>query len=467
MIRKTSLVLWLVSILIIHLLFLSSTRFTLWPEMVVYPYLLNNGFKLYTDIINPYPPFLPLALAVFNTHVGYEPLPVQMLTWSVILLTDLLIFLISNSICKNSKKALLSLLFFVIFSIPLGINGIWFELFQTPAIIISSLFFYRHINNEKFKYLLISSMFLAIAFFIKQQTVWIIFWFAVLLVFNSKNHVQMRLKSLAILIMPIFLSLVFETIIALNLGVIKDFLMWSLYFPFFKASSLPGYILLPTVRQVLTIIILLLIFTPLLVRKKLREKFFVLTTFVLILFAYPRFDYFHLIPALAVISLIFPKNLEVLLSSKLTLKMIALVSIILFMAISAIFINRNWTNEIRFFEIEVYQAARFIQLINPKDSSVFLQNVSGQILVVSKTLPTKPWVDSFPWYLEINGVQEKVIDGIKTQKPGIIVYKPYENKGSFELASYRPALMADYLDENYLTFFKINNSLFLRKTQIK
>lgn len=465
MLNKLLVILWLVLALTLHLIFLTSTRFTLWPEMVVYPYLFNNGFKLYTDIINPYPPFLPLALAFFNKHLGYEPLIIQTLTWSVILMTDILIFLISNSIFKNPRKSLLSLLFFVIFSIPLGVNGIWFEVFQTPFIIMSVLFFYEHFKNKKLKYLLLSSVFLAIAFFIKQQALWLVFWFALLLLFKNKNSFKSQIKSLIFLAIPILLSQIFEIFIAFKLGVVKDFFFWSVYFPFFKASSLQGYVLLPTIKQSLAIIILLLIFTPLIVSKKSRERLFIITAFVLISFAYPRFDYFHLIPALAVISLAFPKNLEILHSARFSIKIISVISVILFIVISAKFVIRNWTNEIRFFEDDVYKASRFIQIVNPQNTPVFLQNVSGQILVLSKTLPAKPWADSFPWYLEINGVQEKIIEGIKTEKPQIVIYKPYESRGVFELASYRPQLVANFLDQNYLTFFKINDSLFLRKIQ--
>lgn len=459
------LILWLISILIFHLLFLTSTRFTLWPEMVVYPYLFNNGFKLYTDIINPYPPFLPLALAFFNKYLGYEPLIIQTLTWSLILMTDILIFLISNSIFKNSRKSLLSLLFFVIFSIPLGVNGIWFEVFQTPFIIMSVLFLYGHFKNKKPKFLLLSSVFLAIAFFIKQQALWLVFWFALLLLFKNKNSLKSQIKSLILLAIPILLSQIFEIFIAFKLGVVKDFFFWSVYFPFFKASALPGYILLPGLKELSILALIFLIFIPIILDKNVKERFFVFTAFAIIPFAYPRFDYFHLVPSIALLSIAFTKNLQILKSSKKFFQRIVFISFLLLLIYSIRFFSRNWTNEIRFFEIEVYKAARFIQLINPKDNPVFLQNVSGQILVVSKTLPTKPWADSFPWYLEINGVQEKIIEGIKTEKPQIVIYKPYESRGVFELASYRPQLVANFLDQNYLTFFKINDSLFLRKRQ--
>src|SRR5579872_1733894 len=106
------------SIIAIHLVFLIFTRFTLWPEMVVYPYLLNHGFALYRDIINPYPPVFIYLLSIFSKVFGYNPPPYKILTWIVIAAIDLSIFLLSKNVTKNSKTVFLSVLFFSLASIP-------------------------------------------------------------------------------------------------------------------------------------------------------------------------------------------------------------------------------------------------------------------------------------------------------------------------------------------------------------
>src|SRR3990167_65723 len=165
----------------IHLILLINTRFTLWPEMVVYPYLLNNGFALYRDIINPYPPLLSYSLAIFAKIFGYQPLPYQILTWFLIIVIDLLLFLFSRKIFTKST-ACFSLLFFAILSIPFGINGLWFDLVQTPFILGSVYYFYKFFNNPKSGRLLFNSiLFLTIALFIKQQIVWLALWYLVII----------------------------------------------------------------------------------------------------------------------------------------------------------------------------------------------------------------------------------------------------------------------------------------------
>src|SRR3989344_7436482 len=91
---------WL-PLVLIHLLLLANTKFTLWPEMVVYPYLINNNFILYKDIINPYPPMLTLLLSVFGKIFGYLPVPYEILSRAVVVLIDISIFTLARKIAKN------------------------------------------------------------------------------------------------------------------------------------------------------------------------------------------------------------------------------------------------------------------------------------------------------------------------------------------------------------------------------
>ena len=128
---------WLIAIVFFHLILLTSTTFTLWPEMAVYPYLMNNGFLLYKDIINPYPPYLSLFLSFFTKTFGYLPISFEILTLLFIFTIDYLIYTFSRKIFQSKSAAIINTAFFALFSIPFGINGLWFDLIQTPFILIS------------------------------------------------------------------------------------------------------------------------------------------------------------------------------------------------------------------------------------------------------------------------------------------------------------------------------------------
>lgn len=463
MLKKTLPFFWLLVLFLVHLILLILTTFTLWPEMLVYPYLLNHGFALYSDIINPYPPLLPYLLAFFTKQFSYNVLSIQILTYASILIIDTSIFILSLKLTKKPHLALTSLAFFVFFSVPFGVNGIWFDLFQTIPILFSTYFFYKFLQEIKNKKsLLISFFFLALAFSIKQQALWLVGWFIAVLFLRLKNTKKNKSLFLLYTAAVFLITVSFLVLTLISQKQIPELIYWAIYVPYLKSSTLPGYILLPNLKQCLILFLLVGVFAPSIIRRKLPETFLPLTGFILFLFAYPRFDYFHLVPALAVLSISFAKNIYVITKPWNKQATVSIVALLLLTVFSARYFQRNWQTNTRFFEDDVLQTAKFVQIINPKDHPVFLQNVSGQILVLSQTLPTKPWADSFPWYLELPGVQQKVLKGLEAEKPLLVIYKPYENKGRYDLASYRPAKIADYLNSNYKNIFSISDGLILR-----
>ncbi|MDO8487529.1 MAG: glycosyltransferase family 39 protein [Candidatus Curtissbacteria bacterium] len=468
MIFKPSIRLLLPLSLLSHLILLFFTRFTLWPEMVVYPYLLNHGFLLYRDIINPYPPLLAFKLSIFATIFGYQPAPYQILAWLLILITDVAIFLAAAKITKSPKKALAVTLFFIVLSIPFGVNGLWYDLVQTPFIIVAVYFFGRYLEKKIDNVdLLVSAVSLAVAFFIKQQALWLILWFLAVLVYRKWKDKKNLLRAVFIMVAPILIGLGLEILYVVQKGIFQDFVTWTVYLPFFKASQMPGYVLLPTLRQAATVALLFLIFTPVVLKRNFPQIFYLSTAVVLLLFAYPRFDFFHLIPSLSILALVFALSINDFQKQKSLGAIISLGALVFFSLVTASYLKSNWTREVRFFEKDVSKAADVLQKVNPKGKPIFLQNVSGQILVISQTLPTKPWADSFPWYLEMPAVQANIIGGILNEKPDIVVYKPYTGMGKYQIASYRPQKVADFLDQNYKEVLKIDGNLQLKARLFK
>lgn len=443
-------------ILLAHLVILVNTTFTLWPEMVVYPYLLNNGFVNYQDVVNPYPPLLPEFLSLFTKVFGYNPSNFQVLTWTIILVLDLLLFSLTYKIYKKLKAAFLSTVFFIIFSIPFLINGLWFDLIQTPFIVTSIYFFYLFQRSEKIKDLIFSSSFLICAVFIKQQAVWLLGFFFILIFLKHRQNLG---KNLFVLLFPFAVfSLVHIFIFIANENLDK-FSYWVFYFPFFEASKLPGYVLLPSKRQMLTLITLFLLFTPILISRNLKEKYFVKSAVILLLFAYPRFDYFHLIPSLSVFSLAFYKNIVEFKKSRFLIKSLVFLSLILLLLFSFRYLKMHSNQKIRFFEDDIYVVASFLKLTTKPDDLIYIQNGPDQILPLSSRLPPKPWVDEFPWYLEGNNLQQTIVKNIETTEPKFVIFKPYNNEGIYQIGSYRPRTIADYLDKNYESKQKLTEEI--------
>lgn len=454
----------LVAILLIHLVLLFFTRFTLWPEMVVYPYLLNHGFSLYRDIINPYPPLLAFKLSVFSGLFGYQPVPYQIITWLLILIIDIAIFLGAAKITKSAKTALLSTIFFVILSIPFGINGLWYDLVQTPLIIVAVYFFARHFDKKSDKIdLFISAIALAAAFFIKQQALWLILFFLAVLIYRKRKDKKNLVHPVFTIIAPIVIGFGLEIFFLLPKGLLEDFFFWTITFPFFKASQMPGYLLLPTPRQALIVLALFLVFVPVILKRNLAQTFFLLTALVLLLFAYPRFDYFHLIPSLSILSLVFGREIQNFRKSKSPAVLISVTALIFLSIFTMRYLQRNWVREVRFFEPQIYQASKVLKQTAPDNMSIYIQNGPDQILPLAAVLPTKPWAIQFPWYLEIGKTQERILTGISSQEPQFIIYKPYDTGPKYGIGTYRPAKIADYLDNHYKDLIQISDTLWLKK----
>lgn len=451
-------------VLFIHLILLINTRFTLWPEMVVYPFLLNNGFLLYKDIINPYSSFFSLFLAFYARFFGYNPLPYQILTWALILLVDLAVFTISLKIFKKTSQAVFSTLFFIVFSVSFSINGLWFDLVQTPLILAALYYTYKLLSQKKIAtwnwWLLALS--LSLAFFIKQQIIWLVILFVILSLFKLRKRLNEIFAKTLIFVLP-FLTLFFiQTIFFWQRGNVDDFIFWTLYFPFFKASQMPGYVDLPSLKQLAIILLLFLISVPILLNRKLATNLILVTSLVSLLFTLPRFDYFHLIPTLAILSLAFGQNLKTFATSRIWVKTLSFVSVVLLLVFFSRYLVNNWTHQIRFFEEEIFQVAKFLEITTSTDEPLYIQNGPDQLLPLSKRLPTKPWADEFPWYLEKRGLEQRVIEGIKEQNPQFVVFKPYDVGPKYALGVYRPQQLADYLDRNYQNQIQISNTLWLK-----
>ena len=119
---------WLIAgLLFFHLFLLFSLQFTAWPEMFSFPYLLNNGFHLYTDFVHAYPPLLTWTLAGLYGVFGYQLWILQGVAWFLILVADLLVFKIVWFLTKNFKAALVGLLLYVLVQPFLEGNMLWFD----------------------------------------------------------------------------------------------------------------------------------------------------------------------------------------------------------------------------------------------------------------------------------------------------------------------------------------------------
>jgi len=413
----------------IHLFLLINLKFTVWPEMLSYPYLRNNGYLLYKDMIHPYPPVLAMALSIVYKLFGYKLIALKVFTWLIILANDILIFLISKKLTKSFKFSVLSLVFYVTIQPFLEGNQLWFDLAIVPTVLFSTYY----LLQKKYFW---SGLFLGVAILTKQTAgLYLIFGMAYIAC-KEKNFK----KVLEFVIGPIILFAIL-IVRLITEGAILGFFNWTLIYPLTLFSKFQGYVQMAlSGHQWLILVLLVIPVIPVLfIRKFSLITFYLLLSFIMI---YPRFSFFHFQLGLAFIAIFY----GVFLSRVRFFYMLhATYYILLFVLICLPVLKTDWQKEARFWGKEEIKAAEIITNNTQPDDLVYLLGPQSGLYVFSGRLPPKPWTDNYIWYLEIPGIQEGIIKRWKGNKPEIVFTNNIQAGNWFDLGTYRPQKIVDWI----------------------
>lgn len=436
-----NLILWFtfLGFLIIHLTLLQKITLTAWPEMFSYPYLLNHGFVIYRDLIHPYEPLLTFLLAGIYKLFGYSLLTYKLVICFFVISIDLMIFLIAKKLIVNKKLVFLPLLLYLLLQPIFDGNMLWFDFGTTPFILIGLLSFIFTKDEKRFFLL---GFFLGVSFFIKQQTILLSMGLLVYLLI-TKGFRMIRSFSAGF-----FIPTISTLLVIFSMGSLNDFLFWTIVFPLKWLPKFSGYSQNPNLAQIIN---LTLVFGPILFMiissfKKLSQNtkiiFFIFLASISI--SFPRFSYFHLQPAIAVLAV-----LLILLINEKKFKFIFVIPLLLI-------ISYNWSNyrpfigvkQARFYDEKDLKVAEFVASNSKPDDKIYLLGPHSLIYVLSNRLPSKPWVDNFVWYFEVPLVQENFLAGFKKEK--VKLFQSQALPGNwFDLGTYKPKKIMNYINENY------------------
>lgn len=426
-----------VIIILVQLFILNNITFTAWPEMFSYPYLINNGFKLYQDIALPYEPILSESLAVLYKMFGYNLIVLKLFTWGIIILADILILLISRKIIRDGYKSLIPVVFFAIMQPFFEGNMLWFDLSVTPFLLLAVFSIYYLENFRKY---LLFGLFLGIAFFIKQQV-----GLAIALVLGyfliTKQWKEIFHTGLGLLIPTIMIA-----VYILFKDIVNDYFFWTVVVPLYWYPKFPGYVNLPSTKEFLGLLLLALPLLSVLAVKKTYTKNFLIILFLFLgsfITAFPRFELFRLQPALAMYILLLA---FVVLQTKkyLIFWLIPVILVVIVLGKNILF--KDVQN--RFYSEADIKTASQIKMLQ-QDNQLFLIGLSSLNYVLTDSIPPKPWIDNYVWYLEIPGMQQKVIDGFEESKTNLILRRSPELGNWYDLGVYQPQQIVDYMQMNY------------------
>jgi hypothetical protein len=430
-------------ILGIHFFLLWFLRFTAWPEMILWPYLVNKGLKLYQDIVIIYPPVFLLGLSFLGKVFGVTLINLKIYTWILIIFSDLLVYWVAKSVTKQKLVGIISLVFYVLWQLFFEGNAMWFDLALAPLAL--GIFYFSFSKKYFFAGLLFG---LALTF--KQTAIWffppmvLTYW-----LFHKKENQLIIKFIIGTLVFP-FIAVIY--LIGNNLW--TDFVKWAINFGIFYLPTDPGQIQLPTLKQLLALSIP---FAPVFILSFLKEnKKMVLIVIAWSLFAslgvYPRWEYFHFQPAIPFIAIAWGilffniKNLP-----QKNIKMLIPVAVIILMGtiyLQSRFYFLNWQKPTRFYDDYILETAKWIKNNTVPNEKIYCLNCWDHLYALSDTLPAvSPLIHTLPWHLEYPGMQEKYVSDLKVNKPRFVLFQPYTESG---LGSYRPKLIDQFLQENYI-----------------
>jgi 4-amino-4-deoxy-L-arabinose transferase-like glycosyltransferase len=167
---------------------LFATRFTAWPEMLAWPYLILQGWLPYKDIAIAHNPLMLLELSMFYKLFGVGILQLKIYTWLLILLNaGLLCFVVNNLKEDRDKKTklyknsgIISAILYILLVIVFEGNGLWFDLALTPYAIL----LYYLLTKKEY---LFSGVVFVLGFLTKQTFIYLALPIFIFLIQNKKE----------------------------------------------------------------------------------------------------------------------------------------------------------------------------------------------------------------------------------------------------------------------------------------
>lgn len=436
----------LICILGFHLFLLANLQFTAWPEMLSYPYLVNHGYALNLDFIHPYPPALTFMLAASYLLFGYGLAVLKTHTWLTILATDILVFVLARKIAQSTEAGLTATFWYVLTQSFLEGNMLWFDLAIVPWVLGGTVVL-LNLSKKKYlpKHLIVAGVAFGVASLIKQTAgLFIVFTAAwVLVTRKSAKQAVIFLSAPSLLWIVYLVKLVNERALVANMN-------WLFVYPFTFWSKFPGYVQMGvtgTALLVLTILLVIPVFAQFVTRQKSKQVDTSLLWLMLIgslISVYPRFSFFHLQLAIALVAVF-----ASLLVSKRYVPLWTVFALVFGLRVVQPVSALEWGKSARFYSPSDLELAQNINKKVGETKVIQLVGLGSQQYVFTNTLPPKPWSDNFGWYLEAPGVQDWVLLGWEQDKPKFVITTQPANGNWYDLAVYRPTKIAGWIKDNY------------------
>jgi hypothetical protein len=408
--------------------------------MISFPYFLSAGLALYKDVIHVYPPltvfllFLPLSL----TH--FSPFILKVVFFILIFFFDVLIYKIVYQLTVSHKFSLFSIFLFFLLQVFYVGSTIWPDIFLALFILCAFFFFLSSTQSNRNTFLV--GFFLLLATLTKQQGLYFVLLY--LLFFIIK---KVSIKKFCYFLLPIIIGWITLFIVLFLTDLLRDYFSWTVLYPFLYWRNFPGYVYAVFLKkEVFLFFFFFTIFaaTQVFYKKVSVVTLLIWTSFCSLFLFYPRYTSFHMMSFICFSSICFSLFLFRASSS---VKFFALGVFLLFFSTRYIH-SFSFSQSFRFAEIQDFDLASSISTLHTKN--VFLMGLPSSLYVYSNTLPPKPWLDIYSWYYEMPSIQNEVLLSWKISPPNIIVMSAPQDGNKFDISTYRPSRIMNYIFEHYV-----------------
>jgi len=430
-------------------IFLSTMiQFIAWPEMIYEPYLMNHGYTIYKNITIAHAPLLLFVLqSVFKFFIN----PINALTIFTLFLgltTGLATYSIAGKIWNDKRIAFLAWTVYILLFFYFQGNGVWFDHLVALLSLISFYFFYQFLFKKKsWQNIFVSGLFLGLAGISKQTAGWLTIpaFFGFCLHLKEKKELIFAIRFGLIFSLGCILPWLGVTGWLVYKQALADFWFWAFKFGIIILPQSSGQILLPSLKQIVGSGMPFLVLLPFLfkARLSLAKKLFITLWCCFAAFGvYPRFEKFHLQPALPLLSMVWAW----VLIKKVTLKYSLLIGLT-FIFLWVRFLINSWNQPVRFWEKDVQAAVVWLRQNIKPDQPIYVFNTWDHFYaLIDRQAAVDPVPPTLEWYLELPGLQEKLIESLKKNKETVVIMEEYKESG---LGSYRPEELDKYIRDNF------------------
>lgn len=435
-----------------HILLLSQIVFFPYPEIFIYTYLTKSGLLPYAHILDQHFPgilFFPINFATLGIDTVTE---MQVVSWLFLAANHILLFLLARKLFKSDKKALLCNILYVVWQPFLEGYVFWIDNMVVPFLLAGVYSLYdtkgKIITSPKQHF--IAGFLFGIALVFKQVIAPLGLVVGAILFLKNRSFKTTLFYFLGFSFAPLLMVLYF-----FKIGVWNDFFYWTYTFNVTVFAEMGRKF---ATRGELVRILPLFGFGFLSFIFRKNASFWLLWLIFIfsLVFAYARFDFVHLQPALPFAILftlyIFTRNVPF----KLPLALIYLFSLFYLLVP---FYKVSWHKSSPFYGSFEKKLVAETRMYADEGDTIFVMGTSPHLYYLTKTLPPgKLFVFQFPWFSLV--AEDRVLEGIKKDPPKVIFLDPTATTSGINLVSYMPKI-EKYVNENYREAGKIDSTYIL------